>query len=108
MITGRIEPCSSIQEAGSAQPERAPTWVGGFGAQENEAPEMTTNQGKSWTPSESTVNGPERRTDWNATDWKRAHRNVRRLRQRLFRATQVGDFKKVRSLQKQGTEQPEA
>jgi RNA-directed DNA polymerase len=46
------------------------------------------------------ANGPERRTDWNAIDWRKAQRIVRNLRQRIFRATQAGDFRKVRSLQK--------
>jgi len=48
----------------------------------------------------TTANGPERRTDWDAVDWRRAHRNVRNLRQRIFRATRAGDTKRVRSLQK--------
>ncbi len=42
----------------------------------------------------------ERQTDWNSISWKTANRNVRNLRQRIFRATQEGDLKKVRSLQK--------
>lgn len=49
---------------------------------------------------ERTANGPERRTDWDAVDWRRTHRLVRNLRQRIFRATRAGDIKKVRSLQK--------
>ena len=46
------------------------------------------------------MNGAERQLDWNATDWKRANKTVRRLRQRIFRATQEGDHNKVKSLQK--------
>jgi RNA-directed DNA polymerase len=46
------------------------------------------------------VNGPERRTDWDAIDWRAAGRIVRNLRQRIFRATQAGHHGKVRSLQK--------
>src|ERR1700682_3553726 len=46
------------------------------------------------------ANGTERPTDWNAVNWRRAERNVRNLRQRIFRAAQMGDLKKVRSLQK--------
>ena len=42
----------------------------------------------------------ERHTDWNSIDWKKANRNVRNLRQRIFRATQEGNLKKTRSLQK--------
>ena len=46
------------------------------------------------------ANGPERRTDWDTVDWRRAHRIARSLRSRIFRATREGDIKKVRSLQK--------
>ena len=48
------------------------------------------------------VNGPEDvRLDWDAIDWRHAPRNnVRRLRQRIFKATQDGDLKRVRNLQK--------
>lgn len=50
----------------------------------------------------SLANGTNRQTetDWNAIDWRKAERLVRNLRQRIFRATQAGDWKKVRSLQK--------
>ena len=46
------------------------------------------------------ANGPERRTDWDTVDWRKAQRLVRGLRQRIFRAAQAGEQKKVRSLQK--------
>ena len=47
------------------------------------------------------VNGPEGGTPgWHAVDWRAAEENVRRLRQRIFTASQAGDFKRVRSLQK--------
>lgn len=46
------------------------------------------------------VNGTERPTEWNAINWRQAERKVRNLRQRLFRASQMGDHTKVRSLQK--------
>jgi RNA-directed DNA polymerase len=46
------------------------------------------------------ANGPTRPTDWQAIDWKAANRLVRNLRQRLFRASREGDWKKVQSLQK--------
>jgi RNA-directed DNA polymerase len=39
-------------------------------------------------------------SEWNAVDWPRAFRTVRNLRQRIFRATQAGDWKRVASLQK--------
>jgi RNA-directed DNA polymerase len=47
------------------------------------------------------VNGPEdEASGWHAVDWRVAEENVRRLRQRIFTASQAGDFKRVRSLQK--------
>jgi RNA-directed DNA polymerase len=47
------------------------------------------------------VNGPEDDVlDWFAIDWQAAEDDVRRLRQRIFTASQVGDLKRVRSLQK--------
>lgn len=39
-------------------------------------------------------------TDWNVADWRQAQRAVRNLRQRIFRASEAGDHRKVRSLQK--------
>jgi RNA-directed DNA polymerase len=47
------------------------------------------------------VNGPEDDVvDWDAVDWRLVEDDVRRLRQRIFTATQAGDWKKVRNLQK--------
>jgi RNA-directed DNA polymerase len=54
------------------------------------------------------VNGPEDHppepdldtVDWDWVDWSACEREVRRLRQRIFKATQEGDWPKVRSLQK--------
>src|SRR5206468_12295907 len=48
----------------------------------------------------SQANGTERSTDWTSVNWRKANRQVRNLRQRIFRATQTVDLKKVRSLQK--------
>jgi RNA-directed DNA polymerase len=47
-----------------------------------------------------TVTGTERPTDWHTVDWRRANRNVRNLRHRIFRATEREDWKTVRSLQR--------
>ena len=47
------------------------------------------------------VNGPEDASvDWHAVDWRAAEASVRRLRQRIFTASQAGDLKRVRNLQK--------
>lgn len=47
------------------------------------------------------VNGPEGDDlDWEAVDWPRVENDVRRLRQRIFTASQAGDLKRVRNLQK--------
>ncbi|MFE4255885.1 reverse transcriptase N-terminal domain-containing protein [Streptomyces sp. NPDC056910] len=52
------------------------------------------------TPSPA-VNGPEDNLlDWHGIDWATCEENVRRLRQRIFKATQDGDLKKVRYLQR--------
>jgi len=48
----------------------------------------------------SGANGPERHTDWQRINWRVANRRVRNLRQRIFRATQEGEWATVRSLQK--------
>ncbi|MFJ3190193.1 group II intron reverse transcriptase/maturase [Streptomyces halstedii] len=46
------------------------------------------------------VNGPEGSLpDWDAVDWRAEEESVRRLRQRIFTASQAGDLKKVRNLQ---------
>ena len=50
---------------------------------------------------DAAVNGPQDETlDWHAIDWRAIEEDVRRLRQRIFTASQVGDLKKVRNLQK--------
>jgi RNA-directed DNA polymerase len=47
------------------------------------------------------VNGAEDDVlDWDAVDWRRVEDDVRRLRQRIFTATQAGDLKRVRNLQR--------
>jgi RNA-directed DNA polymerase len=48
-----------------------------------------------------TVNGPQDdRLDWDAIIWRTVEADVRRLRQRIFKATQDEDWPKVRNLQK--------
>src|SRR5665811_2042153 len=62
---------------------------------------MTTRQAVKSAGGDVVVNGPEDQTlDWHAVDWHAAQENVRRLRQRIFTASQAGDLKKVRNLQK--------
>jgi RNA-directed DNA polymerase len=47
------------------------------------------------------VNGPEGEIlDWHSIDWAVCEERVRRLRQRIFKAAQDGDLKRVRNLQK--------
>jgi RNA-directed DNA polymerase len=47
------------------------------------------------------VNGTEGgEIDWLSVDWQQVEYDVRRLRQRIFTASQAGDLAKVRSLQK--------
>jgi RNA-directed DNA polymerase len=46
------------------------------------------------------ANGPEGVPDWDAINWQAHEGNVRRLRQRIFKAAREQDWAKVRSLQK--------
>ncbi len=47
------------------------------------------------------VNGPTDETlDWDAVNWRHHEDNVRRLRQRIFKAVQDGDLAKARNLQR--------
>src|SRR5436309_1517094 len=47
------------------------------------------------------VNGPDDDDlDWQSVDWRQVQDDVRRLRQRIFTASQAGDSKRVRNLQK--------
>jgi len=47
------------------------------------------------------ANGPEDvPAGWDAVGWHAAEENVRRLRQRIFTASQAGDLRRVRNLQK--------
>src|SRR5680860_589347 len=67
---------------------------------------LNTMTGYSWsTPAVATapvvVNGPEDVVpDWDVIEWRRHEGHVRRLRQRIFKATQEGDLATVRNLQK--------
>ena len=61
---------------------------------------MMAKQGTSLTREEKPVNGTEQQTDWKSVNWREANANVRRLRQRIFRASQDGNCRKMRSLQK--------
>ena len=58
-------------------------------------------KGKLGPAADAVVNGPEDGPcRWESVDWLSAEANVRRLRQRIFTASQAGDLKRVRSLQK--------
>src|SRR5258705_10851421 len=47
------------------------------------------------------ANGPEGDVvDWDAVRWRQVEDDVRRLRARIFTATQAGDLSRVRNLQK--------
>jgi RNA-directed DNA polymerase len=62
---------------------------------------MTTQRVATAVPRAVMVNGPEDDGfEWDAVDWRVLEDDVRRLRQRIFTASQVGDLKKVRNLQK--------
>ncbi len=42
---------------------------------------------------------PRPRWDWHGVNWRRVHRNVRRLQARIAKATKEGKWRKVRALQ---------
>ncbi|WP_293090997.1 reverse transcriptase domain-containing protein [Moorena sp. SIOASIH] len=42
----------------------------------------------------------EHTTEWHSINWKKAYRQVRKLRQRIFKATREGNWKKVNKLQR--------
>jgi RNA-directed DNA polymerase len=90
-----------------SRPERALTrawWA--CGGKHAETPEPkgrldTVNGTAATAAPPSPVNGPEDGfADWDQVHWGQAEENVRRLRRRIFAASQAGDLKKVRSLQK--------
>ena len=48
----------------------------------------------------SMVNGPGDPADWDAINWRAQENQVRRLRQRIFKAAQADDLRQVRNLQR--------
>ena len=77
------------------RPERALTWAGEPLKRRGRGPYEP--RGKLDTV---TVNGPEDVFDWDTVDWRTHEENVARLRRRIFKATRVQDWARVRSLQK--------
>ena len=49
---------------------------------------------------QNNANVTERISDWHSIDWYKVNHNIRNLRRRIFKATQVNDWRKVRNLQK--------
>src|SRR5215470_780273 len=65
------------------------------------APELKDMLGAAAAGVVGVVNGPEDEVpDWPAVNWRAVEDDVRRLRQRIFAASQAGDLKKVRNLQR--------
>lgn len=48
----------------------------------------------------SFANGTQRTTDWQRIHWRKAHRVVKNLRQRIFKATRANEWRRVRNLQR--------
>jgi RNA-directed DNA polymerase len=46
------------------------------------------------------IGAPDSTLSWETIDWSRAEQRVKNLRQRIFRATQAGQWNRVRSLKK--------
>jgi len=49
---------------------------------------------------QSLANGTSGQTDWRVVNWQQANKTVRNLRERIFKAEQEGNYRKVRNLQK--------
>lgn len=48
-----------------------------------------------------TTNGLKKRLEnWNQVNWRKINKALRNLRQTIFRARRLGNFRKLRSLQK--------
>jgi RNA-directed DNA polymerase len=62
--------------------------------------ETIAHRGQRLMPASRRASETTRPTAWGRINWRKAHRVVRNLRQRIFRATQRGDLKQVRSLEK--------
>jgi RNA-directed DNA polymerase len=63
--------------------------------------EVPEPKGKLDAATSVVVNGPEDATRaWHAVDWRASEASVRRLRRRIFTASQAGDLGRVRNLQK--------
>ncbi len=61
----------------------------------------TTLEPKGKLGATSVASGPEDEPcSWEGVSWLSAEENVRRLRQRIFTASQAGDLRRVRNLQK--------
>jgi RNA-directed DNA polymerase len=61
----------------------------------------TRTEGQVGRRGTAVANGPEDEPlDWHQVDWQQAEEEVRRLRQRIFAASQAGDLARVRNLQK--------
>src|SRR4051812_26266972 len=81
------------------RPERALTRSGE--PVENKMTEAPEPEDKLDAATDVVVNGPEDVTlDWHQIDRRQAEDDVRRLRQRIFTASQAGDLRRVRNLQK--------
>lgn len=48
----------------------------------------------------TSVNVSQRTCDWSTVTWRKVNRIVRKLRQRIFKAAQENNLKKVRNLQR--------
>ncbi len=80
-------------------PERVLTWSGEL--VRTMMTGDTRTEGQVRRHGAAVVNGPEGdMDDWMSVDWQQVEHDVGRLRQRIFSASQAGDLKRVRSLQK--------
>jgi RNA-directed DNA polymerase len=86
-------------KGGDTQPERVPTSDGCLVTREFEKPAEETKQ---MTAVLGTTAGAVSNItmNWHDIEWKKVHRNVRRLQARIVKATQEGRWGKVKALQR--------
>src|ERR1035438_7996502 len=95
MRPGPLEPKGKL-DAMTGYSFSTPVWEGG----QRVAPAVTEV-----TAAARIANGPEDQprtapAQWDRIDWRAQEEQVRRLRQRIFKASQEQDWAKVRNLQK--------
>ncbi len=91
-IEGEFLPSNDI-------PSRA-SGLTSLGSSVTRKPDQPTSRGKADMSAAATLAGaaPNHAIDWNAIDWRKVYRTVRRLQARIVKAVQAGRWNKVKAL----------